>query len=149
MNTNGFGEFFALCKKAGFEASDRAAMCRQYSGNRTGSLKELHPIEYTELLAALRSQNLTKSDNYQKPEVSESVKKMRSKVLYLAAAVLDIKDEKGDIIWPRFNAFMLSRSYLKKALNKYTAEELPALVTQMDKMKKNTIAGNRRKLKIS
>ena len=122
-----YRHYFALEKqlqKAGYDI-DRAELVSGLTKGRTGSLRALTHIEYTELINQMRklSANIEAHDI----AVLEIERKRKCSQVLAIATRTGLKDPND---WRKFNAFMKERSILKKPLNRYKLSELDALVRQ-------------------
>lgn len=133
---NRFSRLFAIAKKNGIDKETIDELCRNVYAK--GSLKELTPVELTELE---RSVKTSKS----------SAEVMRRKVIYILATMEEYKSSVRHYEFIQQNnqkpkmygdngiyEFVKSVGYLKKDFNSYTTEELPKLVTQIKQLQKNT-----------
>jgi hypothetical protein len=145
--SNQFAVFFALAKKLNIDPEMRMNLVRQYSKNRTGSLKELNSYEYAELIGHLNRQMpaasvpMAAKPAQPAPPAWESANVMRKKIFFLFRELgYAWGSEPGDMARNSVvvNHYVRTYGYLKcKPLNSYTAEELPKLVSQFENWKKN------------
>lgn len=112
----------------------KANLASQYSTGRTSETSQLTIKECSQLIMYLESQ-LQKKEQQQLDE-QQLIKRKRGKVLHLAVAS-GFKNEKGDIDYKRFNAFMLTKSIYKKQLKEYNLGELDKLITQFEQIAKS------------
>lgn len=107
-----------------------------YSNGRTKSSKAMTMVECQALINHL---DVIKKDKVQAPfSNSNSSQRMRRKVMSICHEMNWTTDGKLD--WKRVNEFMFKSSYLKKALNSYTEQELPKLVSQFEQLLKSYYA---------
>lgn len=124
-----YSRYFALEKKLigiipGFE---RAEIIADFTDNKKRSIKDLTPHEYNEFVNWLQKTFITpaevKSDN------------MRKKIISMFFRMGYVVNGQSDM--PRIYSWTEKYGYLKKPLNSYSYTELPALVSQVEKVYKS------------
>lgn len=93
-------------------------------GRAINSTKELSYEEANRLINTLNGHFVPQND---------AANKMRRKIISCCRECGFTKEGKADM--PRIEAWVLKYGYLGKALNQYSAQELPKLVTQAENMK--------------
>ena len=148
-NKRFFAVFNRYCKIAGIGEEDRKS-------TREGMISEYFPEKksFTELKASeidylihKMEEMLPKEKVAQKPE-----DKMRKKVIALLCETLGYKMCIVDKVVPdmvRINNFCVEKTAFKRRLNDLSADELRKVVTQIEKLRTNTIESNRKKMEVS
>ncbi len=108
----------------------------KYSHNRTASSKALTIPECQALINELDA--LKKSLTNAPISNNDASQRMRRKIMSICHEMN--WTEAGKLDWKRINGFMLNSSYLKKAINAYTSQELPKLVSQFEQLLKSHYA---------
>jgi hypothetical protein len=109
------------------DAEHKRELVEEASYGRVSSSKDLTQVECNRLLNHL--QTLLNEHR----QGGDAGQKMRRKIMSMVHE-LGWENPSGSIDYNRLNAWLLKFGYLHKELNSYTVQELPALVTQMDKM---------------
>lgn len=142
--SNPYGAFFALASRLKLDDQMRMSLVRQFSKDRTASLKELNGYEYAELVGYLNRQAPQPPKGEQKASPSpvwESANAMRGKIFFLFRELgfcwgSSTEDKARNAMVVKH--YVIKYGYLKcKSLNDYTIEELPKLVSQFQNWKKN------------
>ncbi len=132
-----YRQFFAICKKNGWEYKDKVA---EFTEGRTDSLSSLTDGEYKEML--LRAQRFN-----QLPKDSPA-DKMRKKIISMARQMgwtitpqppKAGGKEKADM--ERIDNWCLKYGKFKKVLNKHTVPELTLLVAIFEEVFKTYLTG--------
>lgn len=129
MNESKHRQLMAILNKQGYDKSARHKLINSFTEGRTTSTRDLFDIELTELVNQLNSKTSTRSE----VELKIALKEKRAIVLSIAQRVGIHEGTNFD----KFNAFMEARSILKKALNKYTIDELDQLIKQFRGLEAN------------
>ncbi len=118
-------QLMTILGKKGFDEKSRHNLVYLYTDGRTKSTRDLSPQEVKTLIGKLQNGNSKMAFNVDRSAEIEC-KKKRSIVLTIATRVgLHNPND-----WNVFNNFMISRSILKRQLNKYDINELDKLVQQ-------------------
>jgi hypothetical protein len=122
---------FALLKALGLQGADeRGALALQYSSGRTGQISGLSAAERENLIGDLAKQAQAPAKKAPSP--------MRSKVLHLATRAGLLPAAHGRHLrrseYDRFNDWMLAYAVIKKPLWDYADKELPALISQLERV---------------
>lgn len=128
MNESKHRQLMAILNKRGFDAESRHELVYSYTEGRTKSTRELYDIELNELVNQLNA-----VETHDRASLQIALKEKRTIVLAIAQRVGIHKGTNFD----KFNAFMEARSILKKALNKYTIDELDQLIKQFRGLEAN------------
>lgn len=113
---------------------------KQATNNRTGSSSEMTKDEARELISFLVEKNgQTAPPMYSTMAEQDSIRRMRGKILSYCHKMKWYKEgtednQKPDLDWKAINEFCVERGVGKKRLNQYTAEELPKLIYQFQKL---------------
>jgi hypothetical protein len=118
-----------LLHKSGLMAY-KADMVTEVTNGREHSSKLLTHEEANVMIARLEA---TVKERQAKQKAQEPEQIMRRKIISCCREMGWIKGGKADM--PRIYTWVLKYGYLHKSLNKYTAAELPRLVTQAENMK--------------
>jgi hypothetical protein len=97
---------------------------------RSCSIKDITPHEATELIRYLKTLPPIKPVQ---PPGGQQANTMRRKIIAMAYQ-LGWRIDNGKIDMKRLNDWCIKYSYLKQPLNKYTAAELPKVVTVFETM---------------
>jgi hypothetical protein len=134
MTTGQNRRLYQLLNQTG-QIKYKAELVSSYSAKKSTSSRDLTPNEARELIAHLERQ-ANKLELQQQPKPSE---KMRRKIFSLCwdmgfCQEANTKEENSKIV----KGLVERLGVLKpKALNQYTEQELPKLVTQFEQMKRN------------
>ena len=114
--TRDYKQFFAICKKHGFDYKEKVA---EFTEGRTDSLKALSDGEYKEMMVLLTRLNEPMRKGFT-PKPGDA---QRKKIIGIAR---DMRwDARGDaIMMHRIDEFMLNRTKYRKKLNDLTVDEL-------------------------
>lgn len=113
----------------GIDKEAKEDLVSQFTEGRTTSTREMKTTEAIALIRALNGQ----VDSFRPNDKAD---RMRKKILALCHEMKwELPD--GKVNMDRVNGFCLSRGYLKKPLDEYSAKELPSLVTQFENLHKN------------
>lgn len=128
-------KLMTLLNKAGIDNETRHELVYAWTDGRTNSTRGLSRAELDDILWKLEndkmfSSNIKRSANAM---LEMAIKQKRSVVLTVAQKVGIHEGSNFD----KFNAFMESRSILKKRLAKYTFEELGELIKQFKSIEAN------------
>jgi len=129
MNESKHRQLMAILNKKGFDADSRHELIYSFTDGRTKSSRELYDLELTELVNELNKIEQASSQLTEKLALKEK----RSIVLTIAQRVGIHEGTNFD----KFNAFMETRSILKKRLSKYTLDELDELIKQFRGLEAN------------
>ncbi len=116
----------------------KANLVEGLTKGRTDKSSELNNVEANELIRYLRSQLPPMRHDGQKVKAD----KMRKKIISYAWQmnwVLDTMPVKVNM--DRVNAWAIKYGYLHKALNEYTYQELPKLVSQFENLYNSYLSG--------
>ncbi|AZB17597.1 hypothetical protein EG352_07360 [Chryseobacterium indologenes] len=102
-----------------------------HTNYRTGNIFELTPEELESLYYAFFPKQPTIYEELNNQYTQQHLKSLRSVVLK-DAQYIGLYDPQD---WTNFNRFMLELSPLKKALNKYTADEFEPLIKQFKSLR--------------
>lgn len=122
--SNRYAHIFAALKEARDRTGqdwDHRELVSDLTKGRTSSLKDLSPLEETELYRTIRSIG----------SYAEACDRMRKKIISLLMQC-GYRDGQGRPDMYRIYAFTLKYGYLHKPLNDYKYNELPKLVTQVE-----------------
>jgi hypothetical protein len=114
---------------------DSAGFAKQYSNNRTEHIGELTGAEANLLIKNLMpsvKNNGASNEHIAKAEASNT---MRRKIISMAREMgWHTRNATGQLVcnMERVEQWCILHGYMAKGLNKYTFEELPKLVTQME-----------------
>lgn len=106
---------------------EKESIVSAFSGGKTTSVRALSFNEAAALIGHLKS--LDRADN--------GAVKMRNKILSMAHEMNWRNPGTTEIDMDHVNNWCINRSYLKKKLDAYTHDELPALVTQFEQVYKS------------
>ena len=120
---------------------EKYALIRSFSDGRTASFSALEQSEEKRLPSYLQ-QEVDKLNNKTRGEEYSS-DKMRKKVISKVASYLGQK--KLDL--SAVKEFVTSVGYMKKDLNRYSHDELPKLVSQMEAIWSKKVQANRDEIK--
>lgn len=114
------------------------------SGGRTESARELNNIEMNDLLRHLDEKlKGARSDSRPHKQAYEKMDRMRKRILSICYSIgwtrLSIERKRHEVDMDRLEAWLLKYGYLHKPLNDYTYLELPALVTQAERLLLSTL----------
>lgn len=129
MNESKHRQLMAILNKKGFDADSRHELVYSYTEGRTKSTRELFDLELTDLVNQLQKIEQASSQLTEKIALKEK-----------RAIVLAIAQRTGiheGTSFDKFNAFMETRSILKKRLSKYTLDELEDLIRQFRGLEAN------------
>jgi hypothetical protein len=119
----------------------KANLVESFTNGRSGSTKDLHFIEATEMLTYLRTEfaKQNKADTTKKKD-DDQANKLRRKLIALAwqmnwttTKVNANGSTHTACDMPRVNGWCNTYGYLHKPLNDYKVDELPKLLTQFEK----------------
>ncbi len=129
MNESKHRQLMAILNKKGFDADSRHELVYSYTEGRTKSTRELFDLELTDLVNQLNKIEQVSS------QLTEQIalKEKRAIILAIAQRVGIHEGTSFD----KFNAFMETRSILKKRLSKYTLDELDELIKQFRGLEAN------------
>lgn len=142
MDGNQNKRFWALIKRLGMEEEEKYALVRSFSNGRTASFSALEKQEESRMLNYM--QHEADKLNVKSNGEAYAGDKMRKKVISKVASYMGLKDLDMEAI----RKFVLEIGYLKKDLNRYSFEELPKLVTQMEAIWEKRAAENRKEMKV-
>lgn len=120
-------QLFALLSKLNWTHL-REALAFQYSNGRTTSTSKLTQGECKALIMRLQEEVRNK--------IPESQKKMFRK-FFSVCHQLSWTTEDGQLDYKRIDNWLKKYSYKKKGINDYRKEELPKLITQIQKLLPN------------
>lgn len=126
---NKYKQYFALeadAIKRGF-TFERSEIISDFTSGRKDGLTQLTPHEYNELI---RWMQRTFSTGYTPEQIKANL--MRRKIISMFRKMG--WHENGQADMERIYAWVVKYGYLKKRMNDYTYAELPALVTQVEKV---------------
>lgn len=127
---------WSLCNSLKLDAETLQELVFGYSAGRTKSSKAMTMVECQALINHL---DVIKKDKYSAPvNNNDASQRMRRKIMSICHEMNWTADGKLD--WKRINGFMLNSSYLKKAINAYSEQELPKLVSQFEQLLKSYYA---------
>ncbi len=109
----------------------RASLCFEVSGGTATSLSDLSDAELVELNQHLRGFNSGKAVNFEEM----SFKRMQKKFFSICYD-LNWTVPGGKLNYQTINEWLLKFGYLHKEFNKYTAKELPQLITQLENIQR-------------
>lgn len=120
---------YLLLNKLNIDAETKEQMVYNYTNGRTVHSSAMDREECEKLIVALQNQS--------KGIIADDpADKMRKKILSICHE-LEWEMPGGKINFERLSAWLTKYGYLHKALNEYTKEELPVLVTQFEKLLKS------------
>lgn len=111
----------------GIDPEQKAYLVEQFTEGRSSSSRDMSTTECQALIDHLAK--VATDTNADRANV------MRRKAFAIAHE-LGWEDETGNVDRARFDAWMLKYSYLHKAINQYSLNELPKLLSQMERMLK-------------
>lgn len=121
--------------KAGIDKQNKKILVREFTRGRSESSADMTYDERNNLIEYLKK--LTKptlrKEAPKKTERTEKEDRMRKKVIALCYNLQMVK-ENGKIDMRRVNALCIEKGHKKKPLDDYTAEELPVLITQVERI---------------
>lgn len=119
MAKRNYADFFAICKRHGWNYKDKVA---EFTKDRTESLSSLSDSEYRELL--LRAKRFSPvPDNWKPPDGDAQ----RKKIIAIARDMRwDIRGQ--DVLMQRIDEWLLKHGKYKKPLNKLSVDELNKVV---------------------
>lgn len=122
-----YSAFFRIHNRIKAQGLDveRSELIEDFTNGKKQSLQKLTPWEYNELLNWLNRTFPAGED----PKKAQS-NQMRRKVIALFRKMGYQENGKADM--ERIYAWVLKYGILKKAMNEYTHDELPQLVTQVE-----------------
>jgi hypothetical protein len=130
-------QLFKLLNDTGL-TNQRQCIVAAFTGGRSESSSELDEKEIREVISYLENYNtgtLSKLEDFIKGD------RMRKRVLSLCHQYgwtkYDPVKHGNSVDFVALNAWMLKYSYLHKLLNKYTYNELPQLITQLEQVVNN------------
>lgn len=129
MNESKHRQLMAILNKKGFDADSRHELVYSFTEGRTKSTRELYDLELTQLVNELNKIEKASVQLNEKLVIKEK-----------RAVVLSIAQRTGiheGTNFDKFNAFMETRSILKKRLDKYTIDELDLLIKQFRGLEAN------------
>jgi Glu-tRNA(Gln) amidotransferase subunit E-like FAD-binding protein len=148
-NKRFFAVFKRYCEEARIDPSEqkevRQGMIMTYFPEKS-SFTQLTASEIDYLIHKME-EVLPKQTVVEKPE-----QKMRRKVIALLCETLDYRKATNGKIVPdmtRINNFCLEKTAFKRRLNDLLTDELRKVVTQIEKLRTNTIESNRKKMEVS
>lgn len=114
------------------------------SGGRTESARELKNLEMNELLTHLDNKlKEAKNESQPKPGSVQKMDRMRKRILSMCYSIgwtrYNPEKRRQEVDMDRLEAWLLKYGYLHKPLNDYTYMELPALVTQAERLLLSTL----------
>lgn len=130
MNQSKHRQLMAILTKKGFDADSRHELVYSYTEGRTKSTRDLFDLELTDLVNQL---NAVDTHDRASLPMKIALKEKRAIVLAIAQRTGIHEGTSFD----KFNAFMETRSILKKRLSKYTLEELEDLIRQFRGLEAN------------
>lgn len=138
---NRFAQYFAIEKRIleeGYVVT-REKLISDFTDNRKKGLKELTEVEYLFFIHWLQ-QNYPAPLNAPNPMTGEQMglDLMRKKIIALFRKMGYNIGNEADM--KRIYSWVNKYGYLKKKLNEYTADELPMLVSQVERVYKSTLA---------
>lgn len=137
---NRFAQYFAIEKRILEEGYvvNREKLISDFTDNRKQGLKQLTEVEYLFFIHWLQ-QNYPAPLNASKPMTGEQMglDLMRKKIIALFRKMGYNIGNEADM--KRIYSWVNKYGYLKKKLNKYTADELPMLVSQVERVYKSTL----------
>ncbi len=131
MNQAQYKAAWAIINKCGLQ-SQKDNIVAGISQGRTSSMRELSHEESLALISYLKTLDVQPKD--------EAADKMRNKIFYYAHMMNWTKVNKYNKVvadGKRIDEWMIKYSYLKKKLNRYSYEELPKLVYQVEMLYKS------------
>lgn len=136
-NTQQNKTLHGLINKLGISQDMKQEMVFECSHGRTKSSADLSMEECQSLINHLKTiGGQVVQVVHMKPKLENTPEnRMRRKILSICHEMAWKKDGKLD--WERINGFLLKSGYKHKALGKYTAQELPILVTQFEQLLKD------------
>lgn len=130
-------QLHVLITQLGIDKEIKAELVDQFTTGRTQSSSEMEYRECESLIGYLKSLQSDKKIDRMVYAHSERADRMRKKILSMCHELGWEITPGGKIDWYRLNGWLLKYGYLKKELNSYTYEELPALVTQFEQLLKS------------
>lgn len=114
------------------------------SNGRTESARELTHLEMLELLRHLANKlKDAKADNRPAKQAYQQMDRMRKRILSICYSIgwtrFNIEKRRHEVDMERLEAWLVKYGYLHKKLNDYTYLELPALVTQAERLLATTL----------
>lgn len=134
-------QFFTLAKLLQIDDEQRQSLVRQYSSNRTASLKELSIQEFKVLISALQNQ----ANNLPSAKAEEEKRKALLKVTYALCYDLEwvIEGDSTKLDFTRISNWMTKYGVAHKKLNQYSSSELNKVNNQLRNIAhKNNTKGN-------
>jgi len=117
-------------------------MVHQFTTGRTERSSELYFNEAHELLQALNKGIAPSLEQLQKDRMCRKILAIANKI-GMVTKTADV-DSRGRLFqkrdYARLEAWLIKFSYLHKPLKQYSYDELPALITQMEKVEKQYIS---------
>jgi hypothetical protein len=142
--------FYGHLERLGFkdDFEFKCSLVRQFTDNRTASLKAMTPVEYDIMIRFLRGQTPAKSNPAPAPSApteggikQQKMNEMRKKIFSLLRSmgyISGYSDDDKKINQAVVYAMVERHGYLKpKRLNGYSFEELIKLVSQFESWQKN------------
>lgn len=115
-----YKQFFAICKKHGFDYKEKVA---EFTEGRTESLTALSDGEYKEMMVRLTRLN----EPMRKSFTPKPGDKQRKKIIAIARDMRwDVQGAK--VMMQRINYYCLNKTKYKKTLNNLTVDELNKVV---------------------
>jgi len=119
----------AILTKKGFDADSRHELVYSFTDGRTKSTRDLYDLELTDLVNQLNKIEQASS------QLNEKIALKEKRAIVLAIAQRTSIHEGTN--FDKFNAFMETRSILKKRLSKYSLIELEDLIKQFRGLEAN------------
>lgn len=137
---------FGLLQELGL-TDQRAELALQYSNKRTERTSQLYYSECAELIKDLEGSQEQEEDVRFVDAEGEAAKNMRRKFF---AICHELKWKKnGKLDYDRINAWLLKYGYLHQKINDYEYDELPELISQIEKVLKYKNNGGKDKNSIT
>lgn len=130
---------YTLFASLGIDSDTKQELIYEYSGGRTSKSSELYQMEAHKLIGDLAEKaNPTKPQTTKLTQEELEAKypghKMRRKVISIARELGWFERNSGKFEIGLLNSFLVKYGFGHKTLNEYNYEELPRLISQMEKI---------------
>lgn len=116
-------------------AEFKQQMALKFSNGRTDKTSALLSNECQALINyLLEMRPAARNQKEQAERIADPANRMRRRILSMFREMGGDWHGPNGYNWPRINSWMLKYGYLHKEMNAYKENELPALVTQVEKM---------------
>lgn len=133
-------QFFTLAKLLNIDDEQRQSLVRQYSSNRTASLKELSIQEFKVLISALQNQ----ANNLPSAKAEDEKRKALLKITYALCYDLEwtLENDTKKLDFNRISNWMAKYGVAHKKLNQYSSTELSEVNNQLRNIAHKNKKGN-------